>query len=425
MKVEVRHLSRIEGHANLVVDGATGTLAECRLEIVEAPRFFEGLLRGRHCSDVAPIVARICGVCSHSHTLVSLAATEAALGIAVSPQTRGLRRLLAFGEILQSHILHLYFLAAPDYLGVDSIFPLVQQRREVVTRALRMRQLANDICRTVGGRPVHPVTPRLGGFSSLPEPAALMGLRRRLVQVLPDLEATVDLFGGFRVPTFRRPSVSLCLGGEDGYPLQGNRIVSDRGLCHPVSGYREVIEEYAVPHSTAKFARLAGDSYQVGPLARFKNAHACLSPMAERVAAALGLAPDTANPYAAVPARLVEVVHCVEEAIHLIDTLLADGLAPEPMIEPAGGGTGVAAIEAPRGLLFHAYQYDPRGQVVAADCVIPTSQNLANMEADLAALVPTLAGLPREELTRRLEMLLRAYDPCVSCSTHLLHVSFV
>ncbi len=425
MRIEIQHLTRIEGHANLVVDIERGELVECRLEIVEAPRFFEGLLRGRHCTDVAPIVARICGVCSHSHTLVSLAATEKALDIEVSDQTRGLRRLLAYGEILQSHILHLYFLAVPDYLGVDSVFPLVQRRREVVIRALRMKQLANDICRTVGGRPVHPVTPCLGGFSSLPEPAALQQLRRRLVQALPDLEATVDLFGSFDVPSFQRPTTSLCLDGEPGYPLQGDRITSSEGLDHSVSGYREVIEEYLVPHSTAKFARVSGNCYQVGPLARFKNAHGWLSPMAERVAVALGLTPDTTNPYAAVLARLVEVVHCVEEAIHLIDTLLAAGLSAEVLHAPVGGGRGAAAIEAPRGMLFHSYVYDEQGRIEGADCVIPTAQNLGNIEADLAALVPTLTELSREEMTRRLEMLLRAYDPCVSCSTHLLRVAFV
>ena len=425
MRIEVNHLTRIEGHANLVVDAASGELLECRLEIVEAPRFFEGLLRGRRCSDVAPIVARICGVCSHSHTLVSLAATEVALGLEVSPQTRGLRSLLAYGEILQSHVLHLYFMAAPDYLGVDSVFPLVQRRREVVTRALRLKQLGNDLCRVVGGRAVHPVTPCLGGFSSLPESAALQGLRRRLVQVFPDLEATVELFGSFELPGFERPTASLCLGGNPGYPLLGERIVSDRGLDHPVSGYREVVEEYLAPHSTAKFARVAGESYQVGPLARFKNAHEWLSPMAGRVAEALGLSPGTADPHHALLARLVEVVHCVEEAIHLIDTLLEAGLAPEALPTPAGGGRGVAAIEAPRGLLFHAYEYDDQGRILRADCVIPTAQNLGNIEADLAVLAPALDGLPRDEMTRRLELLVRAYDPCVSCSTHLLHVSFV
>lgn len=425
MKIEVRHVARIEGHAHLVVDAARGELLECRLDVIESPRFFEALLRGRHFTDVAPIVSRICGVCSNSHTLVSLAATEAALGIEVSEQTRGLRRLLAYGEILQSHLLHLYFMALPDYLGADGLLPLARSRRDVVGRALRMKKLANDLCRTVGGRPVHPVTPAVGGFSALPEAAALMELRRGLVDALPDLEATVELFGTLELPAFERETEQLSLGGCPGYPLFGDQIVSSDGYARPVTEYRSAIEEYLVPHSNAKFARAARDAYRVGPLARLKNAFPSLSPMARKVAAALGLRPETANPHAAVPARLVEVAHCVEEAIRVIDALLAAGLAAEAPASPSGGGRGVAAIEAPRGLLFHAYEYDAEGRVASADCVIPTAQNLGNIEADLKALVPRLTGLPHDDVTRRLEMLLRTYDPCISCATHLLAVRFV
>ncbi|BCR06568.1 hydrogenase/sulfur reductase subunit alpha [Desulfuromonas versatilis] len=425
MRIEVAHLARIEGHANLVVDAVSGELKECRLEIVESPRFFEGLLKGRHYSDVAPIIARICGVCSNSHTLVSLAATERALGIPISRQTRNLRRLLAYGEILQSHILQLYFMAVPDYLGVPSIFPLARSRRDLVSRALRLKKLANDICNVVGGRPVHPVTPCVGGFSALPQASALQGLRRQLVQALPDLEETVELFSSLPVPEFERETEYLSLGGGSDYPIFGDSIVSSDGICAPVAEYAATIEEYLVPHSTAKFARATRESYMVGPLARARNAFARLSPMARQVAAAMGLSASATNPYHSLLARLVEVIHCVEEAIHLIDAVLLAGLREEALRTPEGGGEGAAAIEAPRGTLFHAYGYDEKGCIETADCVIPTAQNLANIEADLRALVPSLLGLPEAELTRRLEMLVRAYDPCISCSTHLLKVEFV
>ncbi len=424
MRLAVHHLTRIEGHAHLAVDVDRGEVVACRLEIVESPRFFEAILLGRHHRDVAPLVSRICGVCSNSHTLVSLAATEAALGVTVSDQTRDLRRLLACGEILQSHLLHLFFMAAPDYLGLDSIFPLDRRRRDLLTRALRMKKVGNDLCRVVGGRPVHPVTPRVGGFSSVPEPVDLHGLRRRLVDMLPDLEATVDLVGGFCFPRFDRATEYLSLGGDDGYPLMGDQIVSSAGQDTPVGAYRDLVEEYLVEHSNAKFARTPRGSYRVGPLARTTNAFGALTPMAARVADALGLGPGATNPYQSVVARLVETVHWVEEAILLVDRLLIRGVAPEPPVEASGPGRAAAAIEAPRGLLIHRYEYDDRGRVVAADCVIPTAQNLASMEADLRALVPGLLGLDRPELTRRLEMLVRAYDPCVSCSTHLLSVSF-
>ena len=425
MKIEVRHLTRVEGHANLVVDAENGELRDCRLEIVEAPRFFESLLKGRHYSDVAPIVARVCGVCSNSHTLVSLAATEQAFGIEVSAQTRNLRQLLAYGEILQSHILHLYFLAVPDYLGVSSILPLAKSRRELVTRALRLKKLANDICLAVGGRPVHPVTPTVGGFAALPAAGALQDLRRQLVAALPDLEETVDLFASLPIPAFERETEYLSLTPEHGYPLFGASLHSSDGARIPVAGYATAIEEYLTPHSTAKFARLSRASYMVGPLARVKNGFDRLSPMARQVAAALQLEPDTTNPYRNLVARLVEVVHCVEQAIHLVDATLLPGLRREPAVVIPRAGVGVAAIEAPRGTLFHAYRYDAQGCIESADCVIPTAQNLGNIEADLRALVPQLLDLPRPELTLRLESLVRAYDPCISCSTHLLQVAFV
>ncbi len=425
MKIEIPSLARIEGHARLVVDATSGELKDCRLEIFESPRFFEALLKGRHYRDVAPIIARICGVCSNSHTLASLAATEQALGVEVSRQTLDLRRLLAYGEILQSHLLQLYFMAVPDFLGVGSIFPLAKSHRELVMRALRLKKLANDIAHVVGGRPVHPVTPCVGGFSALPQAQDLLELRRRLVAVFPDLEATVELFASFDFPVFERQTEYVSLADDDGYPLLAQTLVSSDGVLAYVPDYAGVIEEFLVPHSSAKFARMTRESYMVGPLARVKTGFSKLSPMARKVAGAVGLHADTVNPYHNLLARLVEVVHCVEGAIHRIDEILVAGLKLAAVVVPEGGGSGAAAIEAPRGTLFHAYRYDQNGCIESADCVIPTAQNLANIEADLRALVPTLLDLPREELTRRLEMLVRAYDPCISCSTHLLQVHFV
>jgi len=422
MKLELRHLARIEGHAHLVIDAASGRLTSCRLEVVETPRLFEKILVGRHYEDIAPIVARVCGVCSNAHTLASLAATEAALGVVVSRQTRRLRQLLAVGEILQSHLLQLYFMAAPDYLGVASIFPLVQTRRELVGRALRLKKLANDICRAIGGRPVHPVTPRVGGFASLPAPGELQELRRRLVSALGDLEATVELFAGFDFPDFERPGEYLSLAATDGYPLAGDAIASSGGWQRPVGEYREAISTYAVPHATALFAATAQGVFSVGPLARVRNGFERLSPMARRVAAPLGIDARCDNPFRTLAARLVEVVHWNEEAMHLIDDLLIDGLRDEPPARPEGGGYGVGAVEAPRGTLYHAYTYDGSGHLTHADCLIPTAQNLAHIEADLQRLVPRLLAGEREHLRDQAEKLVRAYDPCISCATHMVTV---
>ncbi len=424
MKIEVRHLTRIEGHAHLVIDTEAGELRECRLEIVESPRFFEEILLGRHYSDVAPLVSRICGVCSNSHTLVSLAATEDALGMEISDQTRRLRQLLLAGEVLQSHLLHLFFMASPDYLGVASLFALAKTHRELVARALRLKKVANDICLCVGGRSIHPVSPCVGGFQMLPEASQLRSLRRSLVGALPDLEEAIELWSGFETPEFHRPVHSLSLSGQGRYPGQQRHFRASGGEEFPVADYPDQIEEYVVPHSTALFARMEGGSYCVGPLARYRNGAAHLSPMALKVAEALGLPEQPQNPYLGNHARMVEVVHHLEEAIHLIDELLMAGLQSEPRPEPSRFGLGRAGIEAPRGTLFHGYRYDEQGLLREMDCLIPTAQNLASIEADLAALIPQRLHLDQQAITRELEMLVRAYDPCISCSTHLLDVRF-
>lgn len=422
-RIELDYLTRIEGHAHLVIDRDQGRISDCRLEVVETPRFFEALLQGRHYSDVATIVARVCGVCSISHTLASLMATENALGIEPPPQARLLRKLLSYGEIIQSHLLQLYFMAVPDYLGAASLFQLLDEQQELVARALRLKRTANRICELVGGRPVHPVTTCLGGFSIRPETSDLKQLRQELVATLPDLEATVELFSGFTYPEFQREREALCLQSAPDYPLHGTRLVSSQAGQFAVSDYPQLLEEYLSPHSTAKLAKTARGSYMVGPQARICNAGELLSPMAQKVARALALDRAAGNPFENLKARLVEVVHSIEAALHTIDELLLRGMGRvRNQATPGGGGAGTAAVEAPRGLLFHRYHYDEKGLLETADCVIPTAQNLASIEADLTTLLPELLDQPEEPLRQQLEMLIRAYDPCLSCSTHQLKI---
>lgn len=422
-KIALNHLTRIEGHAHLVIDKQAGKLESCRLEVVESPRFFEALLRGRHFSDVAPIVARVCGVCSISHTMASLMATENALGIEPDPKAKLLRRLLSQGEILQSHLLQLYFMAAPDYLGIPSIFQLLNRRSDLFSRALRLKRTANRICEIVGGRPVHPVTTAIGGFSGLPDAADLKQLRQELVDALPDLEATVELFAGFDFPDFSHPAEQVCLDQAGQYPVHGERVISSCDVDQSVAEFKASIDEYIVPHSTAKMARTERGHYCVGAMARTKNAFGRLSPMAHKVATALSYAATSDNPYHGLKARLVEVVHFVEEAIHVIDELLLHGFnSARATAMPKGGGKGVAAVEAPRGVLFHAYSYNEEGLLESADCIIPTAQNLASIEEDINTLLPGLVDLPDDEVRQRVETLVRSYDPCLSCSTHQLRV---
>ena len=420
-RIELDYLTRIEGHAHLVVDSRPGKAHSVRLEVVETPRFFEAMLQGRHFQDVATVVARVCGVCSISHTLASLMATEAAFGIECPPQAQLLRRLLSFGEIVQSHLLQLYFMAVPDYLGTSSLFQLLDSHQDLVARALRLKRVANRICEVVGGRPVHPVTPCLGGFSAKPEAGQLKKLRQELVAALPDLEITVELFAGFTFPQFTRQREAFSLQPASSYPLHGRTLVSSHGATFPVDQYHQHIEEFLVPHSTAKMARCKSGSYMVGSQARLRHGFARLSPMARKVAGALDVDSTGLNPFENLKARLVEVVHFIEEALHTIDELLMCGMTRiRGNDTPALRGPGTAVVEAPRGLLFHSYRYSAEGILEQADCIIPTAQNLACLEEDIRALVPDLLGKPEAQLRSQLEKLIRSYDPCLSCSTHLL-----
>ncbi len=421
----VDHVTRLEGHGNITVNVKEGKIEECKWEVVEAPRFFEAFVRGRNYLEVSHIVSRICGICSVGHTLASLQATEAALGVQISEQTRLLRRILIQGETLQSHILHSYFLAAPDFLGAPSVVPLVQTHPDVVLRALRMKKLANDLCDVFGGRTVHPITPTVNGFTKLPEMKEIKAIRKRLGDATPDLNATAELFRSLKVPEFKRPTEYISLKNPEEYALYDGVIASTDAGTTPIENYRAWTNEYLVPHSTAKYTKHVRDSYMVGALARFNNNHEQLSPRAKKTAADLGLKAPSYNPFMNNVAQVVEAVHAVDESIRLIDEVLDKGLKEEDRWIPLKAGHGVGAVDVPRGILFHEYTYDKNGICQEANCIIPTNQNHANIQKDMEALLPQLLDQPQDEIRLKFEMLVRAYDPCISCSTHLLRVKFV
>jgi len=425
INVNVDHVTRVEGHGNIIVNVKEGKIEECKWEVVEAPRFFEAFVRGRSYLEVAHITSRICGICSIGHTLASLKATEAALGVQVSEQTRRLRRILIQGENLQSHVLHAYFLAAPDFVGAPSVFPLVKTHPEVVLRALRMKKLANDLCDVFGGRTVHPITPTVNGFTKLPEIKEIRGIRQQLAGAGPDLEATLALFKTLKIPEFKRETEYISLKSREEYALYEGVIASTDAGTTPVENYRSWTNEYLVPHSTAKYARHVRDSYMVGALARFNNNADQLSPGAKKAAAELGLKAPCHNPYMITVAQVVEAVHAVEECIRLIDELLDKGLKEEDRRILVKAGKGAGSVDVPRGILFHDYTYDKNGTCQEANCIIPTNQNHANIQKDMEALLPQILDRPQEEIRLAFEMLVRAYDPCISCSTHLLKVEFV
>jgi coenzyme F420-reducing hydrogenase alpha subunit len=425
--ISVHHVTRVEGHGNIVVDLKDGTLQRCELQIVESPRFFEALLKDRPHEEAPRITCRICGICSVGHATASIQAVEAALGVSPGPKTRALRRLNMCGEWLQSHVLHAYFLVAPDLFQAPSVIPLASSHPEIVKRALRLKGLANEICYAISGRHVMPISYVPGGMGHWPSAAGLETLRARLLAAKADIEATVELFASVEWPAFEQSIEALAALEEDGaYPMMGGPIHSSRGPVFAPGAYREASAEHLVEHSAAKHTRGAHGPVRVGALARYQLAHGRLGRAAGKAAAALKLAPDSQNPFHTTPAQVVEAVQAWEEAIALCERLLGDPTpeARAPVTRPRGG-SGVGLAEVPRGLLIHDYEVGSDGRIVRANCVIPTGQNLAAVEADMRAFVPTLLDRPKEQITRLMEMLVRAYDPCISCAVHLLDVSFV
>ncbi|MBF0548028.1 MAG: Ni/Fe hydrogenase subunit alpha [Candidatus Riflebacteria bacterium] len=431
--IDVHHLTRVEGHGNIHVDVKNGKVEKCEWCVPEAPRFFESMVRGRHYSEVARVVSRICGICSIGHTLASVKATEAALGIEITPQTKKLRRLLKHAENFDSHILHVYFLVAPDLLGAPSVFPLVPTHGPVVARALRLKRLGHEWGSSIGGRTTHPTTVLPGGFSKLPTIDELKALKEKMLAAVPDIIETVKTVQALapKVPNFSNPTEYMGLHSNDEYGLYDGDIQTvmpdGKKETWKVSEYKKVTNEYVVPASTAKYAKNKMASYAVGALARVNNNFAQLHPEAKKLAELFGLKPLNSNPYMNSVAQVVEAAHSFHESLAIIDDLLKTGIKDEELVKPARFGTGAGATEVPRGVLYHEYSYDKDGMCTAGNCIIPTNQNHANIQSDFNKLVPELiaANKTEKEMTLALEMLVRAYDPCISCSTHYLDVTFI
>ena len=418
ININVNPISRVEGHGRLVLRSSDGKTPEVRLEVTESPRFFELMLRGRPWHDAHVLASRICGICSVSQQFASLAATEAAFGIQPSEQTTLLRKLLYVGEMIESHMLHVNLLASPDFLGTGSIFPLMETNRELVLTGLRLKKLGNDIMELIGGRPVHPQASTVGGFGRFPNKQTLLYLEKRLKEALPDVGAVVKLFKKLDVPQFSRETEYIALKRPDEYALIRGLIYSTDTGTAPLNQYLDITNEYCVPHSTAKFTRHVRESYLVGALARVNINHDQLYPLAAQIADELGIQPICCNPFMNTLAQIVETAHEIEEGQNIVKRLLENGISGEKFTVEFQAGRGVGAVEAPRGLLIHDYSYDNTGHIVKANCVIPTNQNLANIQLDLESLVRNNLSNGADNLRKLCEMLIRSYDPCISCSTH-------
>jgi coenzyme F420-reducing hydrogenase alpha subunit len=427
VKINVKHLTRVEGHGNIVVDVSGGEIEKVEWQVPEAPRFFETMVVGRDYSELATITSRICGICSIGHTFASLKATEAALGVEISEQTRVLRELLLHGETLQSHILHVCYLVLPDLFKVGSVLPLIGTHKDAVLLVTKIHRLANELCDMIGGRTTHPIRPKVGYFTMLPSREELEVLLGRLEESVGDLKQLADIFasvsGGF--PEFSRETEYLSLTYDKEYAFYDGKVTTtDIDRVIDASEYRGVVNEFVVPQSTAKYGKFNRESFMVGALARYNNNHSQLPALSREVAGKLGLDGIHYSPFKNNAAQIVECVFAVERSIAHVRWLLERELVLEKPEIKVGNGRGVGAVEVPRGILFHEYTYNDDGICVAANCVIPTNLNHNNIQKDFEKMVPEMLDLPQEELRFNLEMLVRAYDPCISCSTHFLDVEF-
>jgi sulfhydrogenase subunit alpha len=429
--VVIPHLGRVEGHGGIFVKIVGTAVHEVNLDIFEGSRYYEALLRGKHFLEVQGIITRVCAICSASHTVAALTALEDALGIEQSHRIHTLRGLLLLGATIESHALHVFALALPDFLGYDSVITMAAKYPDEVAFALKLKQLGNRLQELVGGRAVHPINTLVGGFGKLPRHRELEAIRGELSGALPRLMGLVEMTAGLAVPGWAmQPTVYVALRPyEEAFRFRGVSICTSRGEEFPLTAYREVIREFTVEHSHAKHSALAsGETYMVGSLARLKLWGHYLGGRARE--AMERLFPDGVNDNILLNnwAQLVELVHSVERAIEVCDELLGMPEVEREMVEyEVSAGRGVGAIEVPRGTLFHEYELDDEGRVVAANVITPTAQNLANVERDLRSAAENLlqgpGAIDDARLKLDLAMVARAYDPCISCSVHLVRLA--
>ncbi|MEU9390357.1 Ni/Fe hydrogenase subunit alpha [Streptomyces sp. NPDC048324] len=433
--LHVGSLSRVEGEGALRLHVHDRTVTEARLEIYEPPRFFEAFLRGRSYTEPPDITARVCGICPVAYQMSACAAIEDACGVEVDPVIRDLRRLLYCGEWIESQALHIYLLHAPDFLGRPSAIELARTHRAEVERGLRLKKAGNDIMELVGGRAVHPINVRLGGFHRAPTRAELRPLREQLKRALDDAWETVHWVAGFDFPEGRTDADLLALAAADTYAIEGGTptVVRADGSreSFPVREFLEHVTETHVAHSTALHSRLDGRLHLTGSLARFAVSGSLLSPVARQAAVAAGLGDPRdgvvcRNPFRSILVRAVEVVYAVGEALRIIDAYEPPA-SPYAEVPPAAG-VGHGATEAPRGVLYHRYEIDADGLVADATMVPPTAQNQGAIEDDLRRLAQAAIGegdVGDDELTDLCERAIRNHDPCISCSTHFLDLTVV
>jgi coenzyme F420-reducing hydrogenase alpha subunit len=419
--IKIDLFSRVEASSGLKIEVMDGQVSKLELNIFEPPRFFEGFLEGRMFDEVVDLTARICGICPVSYQMAACTAIESIFGFAPNPQTKRIRRMFSWAEIMQSHLLHVFILQAPDFLGYDSAAEAAKDHPELIKNGLKLKRLANDISVAIGGREVHPVTTRIGGFHSPPPKKIIQQLHSRIYEMLPVVIEAVRTFSGLDIPEFDRDVEFMCLSHPDEYALNEGNIVSTKGINIPMNKFLTKVAEKQFPYSNAMQSFLidGGTSYMVGPLARININRSRLFSEVKSLIDELSLQFPNSNPYMGIVARILEVYNGLLECYQLTED--SDFYFDNPEYAVLGG-EGYGITEAPRGSLFHYYKLDDDGRVLKARLIPPTSQNLFRIENDLKMLIPTWLDLPDKEIAKKSEAAVRNYDPCISCSTHKIKI---
>jgi len=427
--IKVDYLARVEGEGALYVKIKNNTVVDVKLKIFEPPRFFEAFLRGRAYTEAPDITARICGICPIAYQMSAVHAMEDALGVVVDGQLRALRRLIYCGEWIESHTLHVYMLHAPDFLGYESAIHMAKDYPEIVQRGLQLKKVGNEIVAWLGGREIHPINVRVGGFYKVPTKRELEPLAERLKWAQNAALETVRWTAALSFPEFEQDYTFVALRHPEEYPFNEGRLVSNKGLDISVHDYEDHFVEEHVPHSNALHSVLKergtdsprGRPYLVGPLARYNLNFDRLSPMAQEAARSAGLSSICRNPFQSIIVRSVEILYACDEALRII----REYETPEkPAVEaPPRAATGYGCTEAPRGILYHRYRIDDNGTILDVKIVPPTSQNQKTIESDLYEFVSKNLGLPKQKLVGQCEQAIRNYDPCISCATHFLKLN--
>ncbi len=419
--IKVDYLARVEGEGALYIKIKENTVADVKLKIFEPPRFFEAFLRGRSFTEAPDITARICGICPIAYQMSSCYAMEDACGVKVDGQLRALRRLIYCGEWIESHVLHVAMLHAPDFLGYESAIHMAKDHPDLVQNALRLKKIGNELVAFLGGREIHPINVRVGGFYKVPAKRELQGLVEDLQWARDAAYELVRWTGTLDFPDFEQDYEFVALRHPNEYPFNEGRLASNKGLDIAIRQYEEHFVEEHVAYSNALHSVIKGrGNYFVGPLARYNLNFDKLPRSVQQAAKDAGLGPVCKNPFKSIIVRAVETLYACEEALRIIEEY---EMPERPCVEVCPrAGVGCGCTEAPRGILYHRYRIDDQGTILEAKIVPPTSQNQKTIEGDLWHFVPKYINLSKEQLTWKCEQAIRNYDPCISCATHSLKI---